>query len=293
MPLLVRLWASTRDTVNSVRGRLVLLTISLLIPTLLSSSFLLASANLKGRAQVDQQLMTTARALSAAMDRQTAAGLAVAETLASDQALQAGDWDTVHARALRVTGQRKGWLVLTDATGQQVVNTLKPVHAPLPRSQRAPEMAKAFSERRSQISNLRPGQVAKGFVITVATPVVIKGQPYMLAYVADSATFSDLMRQQRAPAGWVITLLDGNHKIIARSVNNARWTGQDATSEQIGYLKRSNEGVRLARSLEGVSSLVAYTRSPQSGWTLLVDVPRASLANVMTGSMLRATGVFV
>ena len=77
--------------VSSVRSRLLLLTISLLAPTLLSMAFLLAGADRESRGQLYQQLVTTARALNGAVDRQAAVGVSVAETLATDQALINGD----------------------------------------------------------------------------------------------------------------------------------------------------------------------------------------------------------
>lgn len=292
MELQERVETRHRGGVNSVRGRLVLLTVSLLVPALLSMGFLLSSADRQGRGQTYEQMLTTARALSGAIDRQAAVGVAVAETLASDQALQAGDWKDFHARARRVMDERTGWVVVTDIDGQQIVNTLRPYGSPLPRSQRAAELTKALLEGKSKVSDLRMGAVARKPVVTVATPVQIGGKAYILSYVVEAASFTSVFREQRVPDRWVATLLDNNRKVIARSVQNAVWTGHSASADMTENLKHSNEGVNKSISLAGVPTMVAYTRSPQTGWTLVVAIPRADLNRTVTTSVAAAAGVF-
>lgn len=293
MELLDRVGSLTRRGVNSVRGRLVLLTISLLIPAVLSMGFLLAGADRQSRGQLHEQLLTTARALSGATDRQSAVGVAVAETLASDQALLAGDWKAFHARARRVTDQRSGWVVVFDETGQQVINTLRPYGAPLPRTTLSRDPRGRVQAGRSRISNLQMGKAAKRPVITVGTPLQVHGKPYVLAYVVEAASFTSVFREQRVPNGWVATLLDNNRKVIARSARHEKWVGATASADMTENLKRANEGVNRSKSLDGVPTMVAYTRSPQTGWTLVVAIPRADLAQTVTRSVMAATGVFV
>ena len=292
MELLDRVGRQARGSVNSVRVRLVLLTISLLVPALLSMGFLLAGADRQSRAQTYQQMLTTARALSGTVDQQTAVGIAVVETLASDQALQSGDLKEFDTRARRVTAQRAGWVVVTDVAGQQIVNTLRPYGSPLPIVQRPQQLTRALMVGESRVSDLRVGRVAKKPVITVGARVDIKGQPHLLAYVVEAASFTSVFRQQRVPDHWIATLLDNDLKVIARSSDNAIWTGHAATPDMAKNLRQAREGVGKSTSLNGVPTMVAYTRSPQTGWTLMVAVPRAQLNRTAIWSVVVATGVF-
>ena len=284
-------WARRR--IGSVRSRLVLLTISLLVPALLSMGFLLAGADRESRGQLYQQLVTTARALNGAVDRQAAVGISVAETLATDQALINGDWAAFHARARRAMERRAGWIVVADADGQQVVNTLKPWGQPLPRIKRTPEEASAYSAGRSKVSDLLAGPVAGKPVITVGTPIMVKGRFYVLSYVVDSASFTSVFRQQRVPDRWVATLLDNHRRVIARSRLNEKFTGRLASKDMEENLRHSTEGVNKSLSLEGVPTMVAYTRSPQTGWTLVVAIPREDLASTVNRSVGLGAGVFL
>ena len=282
-----------RRRVSSVRGRLVLLTISLLVPALLSMGFLLAGADRESRGQLYQQLVTTARALNGAVDRQAAVGVSVAETLATDQALINGDWAAFHARARRAMESRAGWIVLADADGQQVVNTLRPYGEPLPRIKRTREEANAFSAGRSKVSDLLEGPVAGKPVITVGTPITVKGKFYVLSYVVDAASFTSVFRQQRVPDRWVATLLDNHRRVIARSRLNEKFTGALASKDMEENLAHSTEGVNKSLSLEGVPTMVAYTRSPQTGWTLVVAIPRDDLTTTVNRSVALGGGVFL
>jgi two-component sensor histidine kinase len=279
--------------IRSVRGRLVLLTVSLLVPALLSMGFLLASADRESRGRLYQQLVTTARALNGAVDRQAAVGVSVAETLATDQALINGDWAAFHARARRAMDRRAGWIVVADANGQQVVNTLKPYGTPLPRIKRTREESAAFAAGRSKVSDLLDGPVAGKPVITVGAPIMVKGQFYVLSYVIDSASFTSVFRQQRVPDRWVATLLDNHRRVIARSRQNDRFTGHMSSKDMAENLRHSTEGVSKSTSLEGVPTMVAYTRSPQTGWTLVVAIPREELASTVNRSVALGTGIFL
>ncbi|AZS20403.1 MULTISPECIES: sensor histidine kinase [unclassified Caulobacter] len=293
MPGLERAKDGQRRRANSVRGRLVLLTISLLVPALLSMGFLLARADRESRGQLYQQLVTTARALSGAVDRQAATGISVAETLATDQALINGDWAAFHARALRAMHNRSGWIVVADANGQQVLNTRVPYGSPLPRIKRMPDEARAYAAGRSKVSDLLEGPVAGKPVITVGTPITVQGQFYVLSYVVDSASFTSVFRQQRVPDRWVATLLDNKRRVIARSRLNDKFTGALASKDMEENLRRSTEGVNKSVSLEGVPTMVAYTRSPQTGWTLVVAIPRDELASTVNRAVAVGTGVFL
>ncbi|MDR6623950.1 HWE histidine kinase domain-containing protein [Caulobacter segnis] len=282
-----------RRRAGTVRGRLVLLTVSLLIPAVVSMVLLLAGADRESRGKLYQQLVTTARALSGAVDRQAAVGVAVVETLASDQALINGDWADFHGRAQRVIQRRPGWIVVSGIDGQQILNTLKPYGSPLPISPRANELTSALLAGRSKISDLREGKVAGKPVITVATPILVKGQPYVLSYVVESASFTSVFRQQRVPDRWVATLLDNNRRVIARSRLNEPFTGALAPKDMEENLRHSTEGVNKSVSLEGVPTMVAYTRSPQTGWTLVVAIPRDELASTVNRSVAIAGAVFL
>lgn len=293
MGLLDRFRFRVLPTVNSVRGRLVLLTISLLIPSLLSVAFLLSSVDRQGRTQLHEQMLTTARVLSGAIDRQTAVGVAVVETLATDQALLAGDWAAFHSRAGRVSDGRAGWVVVFDDSGQQIVNTLRAYGAPLPRVPRISNIQATDQLGQIQIAILPKGAIVPRPVIRVSAPFYVKGKLHRLAYVVEAASYAAVLRQQRLPDTWVVTLLGKDRKVIARSVRHEKWFGHSASPDMTENLKRAEEGVNRSTSLEGVPTMVAYTRSPQTGWTLVVAIPRADLARPALTSLTLGAGLFL
>lgn len=283
---------SHRGLRSSVRGLLVLLTVSLLVPALAATALLLERSNRQNRDQLEEQLLATARALSAAVDRQVAEGVAVAETLATDQALLNGDWKSFYIRAKRATGNRPGWVAVTAADGQQVVNTLVPWGSALPKTPPPAYMVAARAAGRTQVSDLRMGALAQRHVVTVGAPVDIKGQAYVVSYVVEASSFTSVFRQQRAPDRWVATILDNQRKVIARSVRNERFTGASASPDMTRNLARSNEGISKSVSLDNVKTRVAYTRSPRTGWTLVVAIPRTDVAKVGVAAAWGTAAIF-
>jgi len=184
-------------------------------------------------------------------------------------------------------------VVVTDLDGQQVVNTLRPFGAPLPRPVRAHELTRALLAGRSKASDLRQGLVSRRPVVTVVTPVSVRGKPFIVSYVVEAQSFASVFRELRVPDRWIATLLDNNQTVLARSSGGEKWIGKSASPDMIENLREANEGIIYSRSLDGVPTRVAYTRSAQTGWTLLVAIPRAEFNRTITISVLSATGIFL
>lgn len=118
-----------------IRSELLLVVLATALPVWLASAMLLYNAHADARALVERDAGATARAVMVALDREVAAAQAVGETLATSQSLLAGDLARFYARATNAV-QRSGIgsnVVLSDASGQQVLNTLQPFGQPLPR----------------------------------------------------------------------------------------------------------------------------------------------------------------
>src|ERR1041384_1331458 len=87
------------------------------------------------RAAVEQGLQDTARALAVAVDQDVDNAVAVLNTLATSEALDAGDLRRFYDQATRVLGQHQDWgtITLIDKTRHQIINVATPFGTPLPR----------------------------------------------------------------------------------------------------------------------------------------------------------------
>jgi len=117
-------------------------------------------------------------------------------------------------------------VVLTDASGQQVLNTLQPLGQPLPRHGNPDLVKRVFADANPVISDLYIGGLWRRPVISVDVPVILDGTViYDLSIGLFPERKSEILRQQHLPAGWIAGVIDSTGIIIARSRNEARYVG--------------------------------------------------------------------
>ncbi|MGA9014776.1 MAG: hypothetical protein WB509_19985, partial [Acetobacteraceae bacterium] len=107
------------------RSEFMLVVLATALPVWLAAAVLLYNAEIDARALVERDAAAAARSVMVAIDRDVAAATVLAETLATSQSLLEGDLARFRVRATNAI-QRSGVgsnVVLSDASGQQVLNT--------------------------------------------------------------------------------------------------------------------------------------------------------------------------
>lgn len=261
----------------------------MLLPAVACAAWLLWSQSIDNTRRYQQQQLGTARAISSAVDHKIAEITAIGQTLATSRRIEAGEYQLFRARTLDALKNRPGWVVLSDEAGRQLVNTRFAASAAVPaRAQRPVNIIRAETSGSSRLSDLTTGRVAQRPIIAVDTPIRTPTQTYNLSYIVEPAVFLPLFADQKLPPGWIVSLIDRNAKIIARSTNQARSVGELANEDVRDRLKQSPEGVFESRSREGVPVQVAFIRSAATGWTLFVAVPESELQAEVSRSLWRA-----
>jgi signal transduction histidine kinase len=232
-------------------------------------------------ALLDQNLQAAANILSVALDRDLATIQASLEALATSPALASGDMAAFHAQARSVLKNfTDSDIILADATGQQVVNSFRPPGSPLPKRNPRDTVARIFETGRPNIGNLFQGAVTGRYLIGVDVPVIQEGRVrYDLAMTLPADRLSALLRPPALPREWLITILDGNKVIAARSRLTEAHIGKSIVSPSLLQLMAvANQGATDGLNLEGVRSRVSFQRSDITGWTVLVSVPKKVMA---------------
>lgn len=284
-----RLSASGRAL--GLRGHLVLLMLAVLLPALALGGAALWQAAEAHREAVEAQVRGTARALALAVDRDIAAHLAVAAALAD---MPEADPDTGDPRefadlAQRLTLPLAAWAVLSDAaSGQQLVNTRLPPGTMLPLKPRPQgPRDQVVATGRPVVVDLLRNQATGEPVIGVLAPVLRDGRVVRVVGVwADPARLSTMLATQALPADGFATLIDTHGVVVARSINPARFVGQQVTDRQRpDWL---SERVTRRQNLEGRDMLIAITPlAGTTGWMMAVAEPWARFANAQAASILR------
>ncbi len=261
----------------SIRGRLTVLIMAILLPAALLTAWLIWQVFHNERSARERHLADTAEAFCALIDVELRERLAVLQGLASSSALGPGDWREFRARAQRVLEGRSDWVILSDADHRQLVNTSLPEDAALPTMTHVADADDWFAARGIYVSNLVRSDATKRLILHVSKRVELGGKPAMLTLAMLPEDFTRPVLSHQISAGWVITVLDREKTVAARSRSPEQFVGVKATHHIQRALEKGSSGVVESVTLEGVKSLAAFHRSDESGWTVVVGSPRAEL----------------
>jgi signal transduction histidine kinase len=274
---------------SSLRQRLVLLVLSVLIPALLTAGLLLGNAYRQERQSLSRQMSETAHAMSLVVDRQIGQQRMLLTTLATSPSLAAGDWKAFDGEARAATRGTGAWVAVAEETGVQRVNTYVPFGSVLPK--RSMESAGVTWVETPgdpvRVSNLFSGRVSRLQVVVLETRVArSEGTRVRLAAMIPAAGFSRVLDDQGFPPGWLGSIADAQGVIVARSRDPEAFVGRSASAAMLERMRHAASGVAPTRTLDGVPSLTAWSRAPHSGWSFVVAVPRAEIDAAASRSLL-------
>jgi diguanylate cyclase (GGDEF)-like protein/PAS domain S-box-containing protein len=250
-----------------------------LLPGLVTGGAMLAALYLFGQEQLQANAMRAATSLGAALDQRL-------EELAYRTRALAVAARPVQESAARTPGRAGGPLfeaatvALVDGATAAVLGDSPPAGMAALASAALPAVRAAVSEG----TVVRMPLYGQGAVVSVA-PLGMK------AGAAEAVLLSLPSRHilQSATAGlprqWIAAILGPDARVIARSVAAERFIGQPANRDLLAVVAVTPQGVFSSPTLEGIPSFVAYARSPQTGFTAVVAMPRTALLQNLHGSL--------
>jgi PAS domain S-box-containing protein len=260
----------------TLRTRLLLLVLAVLLPTAGLFVWIVAATYLRETESAHQRLRETTHSLALLVDREFDKRAAIARTLGTSAAITQGDWRRFYDEAKAATKDSGDWVVLVDHD-DQLLNTSVPFGTPLPKRTWTPDRPLAAGT--PQVSNLRIGPVTKKPILAVfAAESSFTPTRYNVGIVFTPAALQALMNDQRLPAGWVAAVIDREKTVVARTPAPERWIGQPVQPPLAQALSAQPEGFIESVPLDGVDSLAFFSRSPQHGWAFVIGVPRDALA---------------
>ena len=258
----------------------MLLTLGVLLPTSGISLYAAYTIHIEARKSLTSAASETARALSLVADREVAYRAGILKTLAASPALDRGDMRAFYEQAKAVSPGADNAVMLTDLEGQTLINTRAPfslLSVP-PAAINAPsQLAKV--DGRPVVSDLYMSPLAKQYSFAVWVPVIREGQVKL--HVSMGSIASQLQRifdQQQLPAGWTGTLVDAKGRVLARSVDADQMTGRSVAPDLLERIKLDTRGVHETTATDGKPVFTAFNRAPDSGWIVLIGLPRDELS---------------
>ena len=216
---------------DSIRLRLAALVVACVLPVWIASGFLVHYNYQSRRALTEQRMLDSARALTMVIDREIATMQASLNALATSPLLVSGDLPAFYRQARAVLEAEPGtYIFLADATGQELINTIPPFGAHLPKYSLPDAVRQVFATGRPAITNSFKGVFTGRLMISVHVPVFRDGLVvYDLAMNISTDRFATILLQHLLPQEWLGGLFDSNQVIVARTRQAEEFVGRPAT----------------------------------------------------------------
>jgi two-component sensor histidine kinase len=230
----------------------------------------------------------TARGMSLAVDRELQRAVAAVQALATAESLTLGDLAEFRSQAVMFIQQYfdASAVILTDRSGQQILNTDIPVGMALPSRRDEVLAERIFVGGLPTVSNLRGPSTSTEPRIVIDVPVRRDGTViYGLSLTVPAGLFTSLVQQQRQHKGWIISIIDADAVIVARVPGGDQFVGKKASETLLRHLQLG-EGMVETTSMEGVATLTGFSHAPQSGWIVAIGLPRDALWTPLLRSLL-------
>jgi len=243
----------------------------------------------ESRAQAGESALTLARGAALVVSRELQARIAALQVLALSSSLQARDFDAFRQRAQDVVSglyPRSNILLLRE-DGQQLMNLASPPGAALPVRVHLETTRQVFATGRAGVSSLFQSTGLRRLVVSIEVPVKRPDGTvaFSLALNPNLEIFDEVLRQQKIPRGWVVSVFDQQGVIVARIPSPEQFVGQKAAAGLLPHLLQEQEGIVDTVSLEGIPLISGFSHAGSYGWSVGVGIPGGAL----TGSAVRWT----
>jgi signal transduction histidine kinase len=258
-----------------IQARLTMLALVTAVPLVALAGFAILRTVDDQRAQIQSDVRQMVESFLADVDRQIVAIWAELQVLATSPSLQTGDFRTFDQEmraALKIRGTS---IVLHDTHAQQLLSTNLPFGAPLPHATNSEMHDRVVATGEPQISDLVMGAVLKRPILTLGVPVFRDGEVvYVLAMGLGPEILSALMQEQKLSPDWTAAILDRKGIIVARNRDLDRFLGQPVAPMLRQKLAQAIESWIPNVTSDGVPVYSTFRRSPMTGWTVAIGLPR-------------------
>jgi signal transduction histidine kinase len=282
-----------RPQPKTLRTYLLLLVLVTLLPMLLFGGALIGWLVMEQRERVAADVEETAKALTLTIDRELDANIDALEALAGLNDLTTGDIPAFYERSQLARQQHPYWnnIALIDANGQQIANTARPFGADLPSVANFDFVQRLIGTRQPVVSDLIEGPVVGKPIIVVLVPVLREGAlKYILSAVVNPKTWSELLAGFESRRDLIITLSDGNDRIVARARDADAFLGRKLPEWFIEARGETTQGILRGPNLENREVVGAYYPTRLARWSIFAGVTISSTIAPLDRTALVALG---
>ncbi len=264
------------------------LIVLLLGPGLVFTGLLLQRSASVERDRYALEALTTARQITAVIDRDLDGLITTLATLGTSTRLRDGDFSGFHNQANQVARITGAGIVLRAIDGQQLANTAYPFATPLPRSALDVD-AEVIANRTPMVSDVFLDRTTGQPVFAVVVPAIIDGDVrYLLSIQTSTDRIAALVTEDIAQR-WVVGIGDRSGKYVARVPEHDAFSGKPGIPAFLAAAGGA-EGNFRGTDPSGAEILVGYAHTSPSNWLVAISTPVAVIEAPMRSRLVGFLG---
>jgi signal transduction histidine kinase/CheY-like chemotaxis protein len=274
-------------TARPLRHHLLLLAAIGLLPLALLGAWVTHDLSEAQRREVERSTLDLSRALASAVESELLNTVSALAGLSDSPALAQDDTRSFYGMSQGAVRARPNWsgIVLTNGEGHVLFRTQLPYGADGGQIVEPQSLTSAIHDMRPVVGNLASGK-HRGNLFPVRVPVMRDGTlAYVVTAVLKPDRIVEIIKRQKVPASWVISVFDGNGLRVARSKDHDKTIGTPATPTLAELLQKGgSEGTGVTTSLEGDEIFTGFSKVGDLGWRVAVGVPTQDLQQAVVRS---------
>ncbi|MEB0136989.1 response regulator [Actimicrobium sp. CCC2.4] len=262
-----------------MRTLLLLLVLTVLLPGIIGVTTLIRHQYHQEQQELERETLRMAKTLALVLDNELVDVRNVALALASSGHFASRDFPALHRQFADLLQKSDvgSHAVLSDRSGQQLLNTQQPYGTALPRHANPALVEQIFATAQPVISGLYVGALSRRALASVDVPIIVDGEVgYDLGVGMFTHKFDAILRRQSLPENWEAGIFDGDGTLVARTLGGI----MDGEKVSPALWKATVEGrgdmFDITRR-DGTVMRNVVTAAPVSGWHVVVGIPRVIL----------------
>ena len=272
-----------------IRTRLLWLVFAAWLPSALAIGFVARSEYVELRSAALEDARRLAEGLSSIVERELDKRFVMARTLSASTALQLNDLERFYAEAAFSTSGMESWVVLFRA-GHQVLSTFLPYDSGL--SVDVPQRTIWLTSGEASYFDKRDPLLKRpliGVIAAQARPPV----DFNVVVAFEPALLNKAMSKLSPSHGAIVSVVDKDMKVMARSKDPQVWLGREATADMKQRAVANKFGFEASVTLDKVPSLTYLGPPNRHGWYTIVALPQSTLYQEARNAAAKAVGLAV
>jgi len=262
----------------------VALVLAAILPVSIALAFVIYLLNEEYRSNTEEDLTKIVSEISTATDRDLAEALRLASSLAVSDFIRSAEYDRFNAetKGLLTVWPHVASITLTDlATSTYLSHTALPPGGAQPAGNATANQAKIVAaERKPMIFPVRvSGPTVKEAIIPIRVPVFDRSGKVsqVLSVTLSVAGLNQQFARHGIKPEWTGALIGPDFNIAARSRSPEQFIGRRVTPSLEQALAANPRGLFKATNQEGQAVFTVFSRSPETGWMVVVGIPAADI----------------